>query len=111
METLRHKRRECVYLLMLDAKGHLIRETELSRGTVRSSLLSPREVFIEALRAEAVHMILIHNHPSGDPAPSKEDMSVTKSIYEMGMKLDIPLIDHIIIGDNKYISFKEQGYL
>lgn len=111
METLRHKSRECVYLLMLDAKGHLIRETELSRGTVSSSLLSPREVFIEALRAEAVHMILIHNHPSGDPAPSREDMSVTKSIYEMGMKLDIPLIDHIIIGDNKYISFKEQGYL
>lgn len=73
--------------------------------------LSPREVFVEALRSEAVHIILIHNHPSGDPAPSKEDMSVTKSIYEMGMKLDIPLIDHIIIGDNKYISFKEQGYL
>lgn len=111
METLRHKSRECVYLLMLDTKGHLIRETELSRGTVKSSLLSPREVFVEALRAEAVHIILIHNHPSGDPAPSKEDMSVTKSIYEMGMKLDIPLIDHIIIGDNKYISFKEQGYL
>ncbi len=111
METLRHKSRECVYLLMLDTKGHLIRETELSRGTVKSSLLSPREVFVEALRSEAVHIILIHNHPSGDPAPSKEDMSVTKSIYEMGMKLDIPLIDHIIIGDNKYISFKEQGYL
>lgn len=111
METLRHKSRECVYLLMLDTKGQLIRETELSRGTVKSSLLSPREVFIEALRAEAVHMILIHNHPSGDPTPSREDMSVTKSIYEMGMKLDIPLIDHIIIGDNKYISFKEQGYL
>lgn len=111
METLRHRSRECVYLLMLDVKGHLIRETELSRGTVKASLLSPREVFIEALRAEAVHMILIHNHPSGDPTPSMEDMSVTKAIYEMGMKLDIPLIDHIIIGDNKYSSFKEQGYL
>lgn len=111
METLRHRNRECVFLLMLDAKGHLIKDTELSRGTVKSSLLSPREVFVEALRAEAVQIILLHNHPSGDPAPSREDMSVTAAIAQAGRELDIPLIDHIIIGDNKYLSFKEQGYL
>lgn len=111
METLRHRNRECVLLLMLDAKGHLLKETELSKGTVKSSLLSPREVFVEALRVEAVQIILLHNHPSGDPTPSREDMSVTAAIAELGDKLDIPLIDHIIIGDNKYISFKEQGYL
>lgn len=111
MEILRHRSRECVLLLMLDAKGQLIKELELSRGTVKSSLLSPREVFIEALKSEAVNIILLHNHPSGDPSPSREDMTVTENIAQMGRVLDIPLIDHIIIGDKKYISFKEQGYL
>lgn len=111
MESLRHRSRESVFLLMLDTKGHLIREAELSKGTVKASILSPREVFIEALKSEAVHIILLHNHPSGDPTPSKEDMSITAAIAELGKKLEIPLIDHIIIGDNKYISFKEQGYL
>lgn len=111
MEPLRHRNKECVLLLMLDTKGHLLKETELSKGTVKSSLLSPREVFVEALRSAAVNIILLHNHPSGDPTPSKEDLSVTAAIAEMGKKLDIPLIDHIIIGDNRYISFKEQGYL
>ena len=111
MESLRHRNKECVLLLMLDTKGRLIKETELSKGTVKSSLLSPREVFVEALQASAVHIILLHNHPSGDPTPSKEDLEVTATIAEMGHKLDIPLIDHIIIGDNRYISFKEQGYL
>lgn len=111
MEALRHRTKECVMLLMLDSKGHLLKETELSKGTVKSSLLSPREVFVEALKAEAVALILLHNHPSGDPTPSREDMAITASIAEFGKKLDIPLIDHIIIGDNKYLSFKEQGYL
>lgn len=111
MESLRHRNKECVLLLMLDTKGRLIKETELSKGTVKSSLLSPREVFVEALQASAVHIILLHNHPSGDPTPSKEDLEITATIAEMGRKLDIPLIDHIIIGDNRYISFKEQGYL
>lgn len=111
METLRHRNRECIFLLMLDAKGHLLKETELSRGTVKASLLSPREVFVEALKTEAVNLILLHNHPSGDPTPSREDMSITANIAKMGTMLDIPLIDHIIIGDNKYISFKEKGYL
>ena len=89
----------------------LKKETELSKGTVKSSLLSPREVFVEALDASAVNIILLHNHPSGDPTPSNEDLEITATIAEMGRKLDIPLIDHIIIGDNRYISFKEQGYL
>ena len=111
MESLRHRNKECVILLMLDTKGRLLKETELSKGTVKSSLLSPREVFVEALDASAVNIILLHNHPSGDPTPSNEDLEITATIAEMGRKLDIPLIDHIIIGDNRYISFKEQGYL
>lgn len=111
MESLRHRCRECVLLLLLDAKGHLLKEVPLSEGTVCASLLSPREVFVEALRAEAVHILLLHNHPSGDPTPSREDLEVTACIAELGKKLDLPLIDHIIIGDNNYVSFKEQGYL
>lgn len=111
MESLRHKTRECVMLLCLDAKGHLLKEILLSVGTVKASMLSPREVFVEALKAEAVHILLLHNHPSGDPTPSKADLEITESVKELGIKLDIPLIDHIIIGDNKYTSFKEQGLL
>ena len=111
MESMRHRSRECVILICLDAKGHLLKEMELSKGTVKASLLSPRDVFLEALKAEAVHILLMHNHPSGDPTPSRADLAITKTIAEFGEKLDIPLIHHIIIGDNKYISFKEQGYL
>ena len=89
----------------------LLGEEVLSVGTVSASLLSPREVFIAALKKEAVHIMLLHNHPSGDPAPSRQDMKVTDDIKEIGGMIDIPLIDHIIIGDNKYISFKEAGLL
>ena len=111
MEKLRREKKERVLLLLLDQKERLIGEEVLSVGTVSASLLSPREVFIAALKKEAVHIILLHNHPSGDPAPSKQDMLVTEEIQEIGRMIDIPLIDHIIIGDNKYMSFKEAGLL
>lgn len=111
MEQLRHERKERVLLLLLDQKERLIEEELLSIGTINASLLSPREVFITALKKEAVHIMLLHNHPSGDPAPSKQDMRVTEEIQEVGKMVDIPLIDHIIIGDNKYMSFKEAGLL
>lgn len=108
MERLRHRRKECVILACLDAKGQLLSEVLLSSGSVNMSLISPREVFLEALRNEAVNIILIHNHPSGDPTPSRSDVEITQCIKEMGDKLDVPLLDHIIIGDNCYVSFKEQ---
>lgn len=111
MEKLRHRKKECVILLCLDSKGQIIQEIFLSSGSVKMSLLSPRDVFIEAFRYEAVNIILLHNHPSGDPTPSGCDVQITKDISEMGNKLDLPLLDHIIIGDNCYTSFKEMGYL
>lgn len=111
MEKLRHLSRECVILMLLDSKGHLIKEVELSSGTVRMSPVSPREIFIEALKAEAVQMILIHNHPSGDPTPSRDDIRVTEVVSRMGLEMELPLVDHIIIGDHNYISFKEKGLL
>lgn len=111
MESMRHLDREQIQLLMFDSKGHLIKEMQLTSGTANMSLLSPRDVFIELLKAGAVQFIIAHNHPSGDPTPSNEDKRITDNLYELGIKLELMLIDHIIIGDNIYFSFKEQGLL
>lgn len=111
MEKLRHRSTECVFLLCLDAKGQLIHESKLSDGSVRMALISPREIFMEALHCKAVNIILLHNHPSGDPTPSEADYELTRNVSEVGEKLDIPLLDHIIIGDNRYTSFREMAYL
>ena len=86
-----------------------MREETISRGTVNASLISVREIMISALRHRAVHMILVHNHPSGDPSPSREDMEVTRRTAEAGALIGITLADHIIIGDHSYYSFKEWG--
>lgn len=110
MEKLRHRRTECVILICLDAKGQMISEKRLSEGSVRMSLIPPREIFLQALREEAVNILLIHNHPSGDPTPSTEDMRLTANVRELGEKLDIPLLDHVVIGDNQYVSFREQAW-
>ena len=111
METLRHRDTECVILVCLDSKCQLLHEKKLSDGSVNMSLISPREIFIEALHSKAVNIILVHNHPSGDPTPSKSDKELTENVRLLGEKMDIPLLDHIIIGDNRYTSFKELSYL
>lgn len=111
MEKLRHRDTECVYLLCLDSKGQLICEKKISDGSVRMSLISPREIFLQALQNKAVHIMLVHNHPSGDPTPSSTDVEITRNVKELGDKMDIPLLDHIIIGDNRYSSFKELSYI
>ena len=107
MEKLRHRRTECVMLVCLDGKGQMIAERKLSDGSVKMSLISPREIFMEAIRQNAVSIILVHNHPSGDPSPSKADKKITKELFSLGEMMNIPLLDHIIIGDNKYTSFRE----
>lgn len=111
MEELRHEEREKVLLLCLDNKAQLISRFVLSVGTANASLLSPREVFKYALRVQAVHIMVLHNHPSGDPIPSRQDMEITRRLYKTGELMEIPLIDHIIIGDKKYTSFRESGLL
>ena len=90
---------------------HLIEEHILSKGTVNASLISPREVFICALQAQAAGVMLLHNHPGGDPTPGKQDILATERIKNVSAMIEIPLIDHIIIGDKKYYSFREMGYL
>lgn len=111
MEEMRHLKREECRLILFDTKSKLIGEQVLSIGTVNTSILSPREVFITALSHDAVHIILLHNHPSGDPTPSKEDKMITNRIAEAGNLVGIRLMDHIIIGDNKYVSLKEIGFI
>ena len=110
MEKLRHRSTECVVLACLDTKGQLLCEKRLSEGSVNMSLIAPREVFMTALKCRAVNIILVHNHPSGDPAPSRSDIELTRNVRETGEKLGIPLLDHIVIGDNCYVSFKEAAW-
>ena len=111
MEEMRHLKNEHMKLLMLNTKSKLIGETDISKGTVNASLVSPRELFIEALEKRAVGIILIHNHPSGDPTPSRNDILLTKRVKEAGDMIGIELLDHIIIGNNCYISFAEEKWI
>ncbi len=111
MEQLRHKEQECMVCMMLDTKNQLIGEELISKGTVNASLVSPRDLFLLALQYHAVHLILVHNHPSGDPTPSQADVALTERIHQAGALMNIQLLDHIIIGDCSYRSFRELGLL
>lgn len=111
IEDMRHMEQEQLHVMFLNSKNSLIKDMLLSKGTVNASLVSPREIFMLALRYQAVHIILIHNHPSGDPTPSQEDFNMTRRVSEGGTLLGIQLLDHIIIGDNSYCSFKKEGML
>ena len=98
MERMRHEKQEILLLSMFDSKCNLIDDAIISKGSVNSSFVSPREIFLKALQKEAVYIILLHNHPSGSPIPSKQDHEVTRKIDECGKLLGIGLSDHIIIG-------------
>lgn len=111
MEDMRHRKKEVLKLLLLNTRSKLIGENDVSVGTVDMALVSPRELYLEALSMNAVSIILMHNHPSGDPSPSMEDIRITKRVYEAGEMIGIRLLDHIIIGDNRYVSMKEKGIL
>ena len=109
MEDMRHLEQENLKLLLLNTKNILLRDITVSRGTVNASCATPREIYIEALRFRACGIILLHNHPSGDPAPSREDCLFTERVREAGSLMGVPLLDHIIIGDNSYVSLRERG--
>lgn len=111
MEEMRHEEVEKILLLLLDNKLRLMEEILLSKGTVNASLLSPREVFRYALRSGACKVVLLHNHPSGSCTPSRQDIEITHKIAQAGELMDIPLVDHLIIGDGCYTSLKERGYI
>ena len=110
-EDLRHMEQEQFFLMMFNTRQMLIGERMMSKGTVNASLAGTREIFIEALRYQAVSLILVHNHPSGDPEPSKEDILLTERVRKAGELMGIRLLDHIVIGDSAYVSMKERGLL
>lgn len=111
MEDMRHLKEEHVLLLLLDGKFRLIKEITVGVGSVNQSILRPREIFVNALKNGAVHIILLHNHPSGDPTPSRADIAVTKKILQVAALVGIPLEDHIVIGDCCYVSFREENVI
>ena len=111
MEEMRHHKQEIMKLLLLNTKNKLISENDISKGTINWAVISPRELFVEALQKNAVSIILIHNHPSGEPTPSREDILMTKRIVEAGRMIGIDLLDHIVIGNNCYTSLREKGLL
>lgn len=106
-----YEKQENFIALYLDAKHHIIRERILFLGSLEASLVHPREVFKEALHISASCMIVAHNHPSGDPSPSKADIEITKILYDTGKIMQIPILDHVIIGKKSYFSFREAGFL
>ncbi len=109
MEEMRYLKKEHMKLVLLNVKCNLISVEEISVGSLNASIVHPREVFNPAIRKSSASIIMVHNHPSGDPAPSSEDISITARIAEAGKLIGIELVDHIIIGDGKYISMKEKG--
>jgi DNA repair protein RadC len=102
--------REEFLVLLLDAKNALLGFNLVSVGTLTSSLVHPRECFKPAILSNAAALILLHNHPSGDPAPSAEDLTITRRLRDVGAIFDIKVLDHIIVGDGRYVSFIEDGY-
>ncbi len=111
METMRHLDHERVQLLLLNGRHSLLKEMTLTTGDAANAYVPVKNIFQEALRAQAVYLVLVHNHPSGSPRPSREDLQITQRIKEAGEILGITLSDHIIIGDRCYYSMKEENIL
>lgn len=111
VDEMRFLDREHFRVICLNTKNYVLSIDEVSVGSLNSSIVHPRELFKKAIMRSAAGVILIHNHPSGDPAPSREDLDVTRRIVEAGRILGIEVLDHVIIGDGRYISLKEQGSL
>lgn len=107
MERMRHEKQERLLALFFDNRCRLLSDVTMSIGSITTTFVSPREIFLAALRCNAVQIILLHNHPSGNTEPSADDDTVTKRIEECGVLLGIPLIDHIILGDQSYYSYRE----
>lgn len=106
---LKDKKKEYFMVLLLDTRNQLIKISEVSVGSLDASIVHPREVFKEAIATSAASVIFAHNHPSGDPTASEEDIGLTKRLVEAGGIVGIDVLDHIIIGDNTYLSLKREG--
>ena len=111
MEELRYKKKEIFRVVLLNTKNVIIGSKDISEGSLNASIVHPREVFLEAINKSANKMILMHNHPSGDPTPSSEDINITKRLISAGQIVGIEILDHVIIGDGSFYSFKENGQI
>jgi DNA repair protein RadC len=108
---LKNLKKEIFLCALLDAKNRFMQEVKVSEGTLTNSPIHPREAFKEAVRESAASVIFVHNHPSGDPTPSRDDIVITERLKNAGEIMGISVLDHVIIGDGKYISLKEKGIL
>lgn len=111
MPRLRYESKEHFLVVLLNSKNKVLDVEQISEGSLNSSVVHPREVFAPAVLHHAAAILTAHNHPSGDPTPSKEDKDLTNTLVQAGKYMGIPVLDHIIIGDAKYFSFKEHSYL
>ena len=108
---LKYENREHFCTILLNVKNHILSWETISIGSATASVVHPREVFKPAIIKGAVSIILVHNHPSGDTSPSKEDIEVTARMVQVGKVMDIPVLDHIIVGGDKFVSLKEKGVI
>ncbi len=108
---MREQKKEMFIELCLDTKNQILKEEIISMGSLNANVVHPREVFKLALTESAAHIIVAHNHPSGDPAPSREDIEITKKLVETGNIMGITVLDHVIIGEGRHFSMKEAGHI
>jgi DNA repair protein RadC len=110
-EDLRYLQKEHFVCLFLNTKNHVIAQETLSMGSLNASIVHPREVFRAAIKRSSASIICVHNHPSGDPTPSPEDIQMTARLIEAGQIIGIEVLDHIILGDQSFVSLKEKGFM
>jgi len=110
-ERLRDHRKEVFIALLLDSKNRVLREVRISEGSLNASIVHPREVFAPVVRESAAAVLFVHNHPSGDPTPSREDLELTRRLREAGELMGVRVLDHIIIGSGQYVSFVDRGLM
>jgi len=111
MEDMRYYKKEYFKIILLDTKNKVIDIITISIGSLNSSIVHPREVFLEAVKKSSASIVLLHNHPSGEVQPSREDINITQRLIKAGEIMGIKVLDHIIIGDGKYLSFKEENII
>ena len=110
-DNLGNEKRELFYVVLLDNKNKKIRDVKISEGSLTASLVHPREVFNPVIRDSAAAVIFVHNHPSGDPAPSQEDIEITRRLKEVGEVMGVRVLDHVVIGHDRFFSFSDKGML
>lgn len=110
-QRLRDRRKEVFLALLLDSKNRIIREVQVSEGSLTASIVHPREVFGPVVRDSAAAVLFVHNHPSGDPTPSREDLELTTRLRDAGNLMGVRVLDHVIIGCGEYVSLADRGYL